>query len=283
MDKKLSLQGPLFIFCIVVILGVSASLLYVLKSENRFLVKKMNASALELQKLQSQPKKEEVKEEKQPTSVMPVTSDQLTVIAKVFSNAQAWEKFTSDNGNVSMSYPKNLFLVREPKVYINTGTGFRLSVLTQETWKKDAGDQLDGVSEGLGDPDDYDFNWNQQFAAYNEILKNNNQLYHFGFESGALAQRIKTIKGIPFIVGIVVGTNGSCDIEYVTFQKNTKMDFSADICDDPMFLKYNFNDFKDKKAIALAQNILDGDSVNFVTETKINALEKVINTLTVKK
>lgn len=280
MDKKLSLQGPLFIFSIVVILAVSASLLYVLKSENRLLVKRMNASALELQKVQSQPK-EEVTEKKQPTSIIPVPPNQLALIAEVFSNVQAWEKFTSDNENVSVSYPKNLF--QEPKKYGDPDTGLRFHVLTQEMWKKDAGEKLDGVSEGLGDPDDFDFNWEKQFAAYNEVLKNNNQLYHFGFEGGTLAQRIKTIKGIPFIVGMVVGVNGSCDIEYVTFQKNTKIAFSADICDDPMFVKYHFNDVKDKKAIALAEDILDGNSVNFVTETKINALEKVINTITVKK
>lgn len=280
MDKKLSLQGPLFIFSIVVILALSASLLYVLKSENRLLVSKMNASGLELQKLQSQSQKEKIIQEKPSSSLVP--SSQVAVIADMFSVTQnkTWEKLTTDNGNISMSYPKNLF--QEPKKYGDSDTGFRLHVLTQETWKKDAGEKLDGVSDELGDPDDYDFNWDKRFATYNEVLKNKTQIYHFGFESSAIAQKVKVINNIPFIVGIVGGVNGSCQIEYVTFQKNTEIKFSVDICDDPMFSQYSYSHFKDKKVIALAQNILDQNEINFGTEMKMNALERVINTITVK-
>jgi len=280
MFKKYSLSVYIAALVFIIIVGVGGCILYLLKNENRILTKKINSLSTQLVNNQKAPIQIPVVEKEMPSLV--INNDQALFIADLLFSEKPWTKFTSDNGNVSFQYPENLF--EEPQTYGDPHSGLRLNVQTQETWKKSAGTDLDGVSSGdLGDPDDIQFNWEKLQDRYIQALKDTNVVYPFAYEVRAVTQKVKTINNIQFLTGITMGVNGSCDLEYVTYQKNTKISFRADICDDPIFIKYrSFDDFKSKEVLAVAEKILDGLDLDAKTHIKVEAIERVIKTISVK-
>lgn len=278
MVKKISLRIFIFIAIGIIALGLSFVSIYTLKNENYLLRKRVSELSSQIQNQRSTAPSAPIVQKEIPSLV--VGNESLFIADLLFSD-KPWVKFTSDNNKVSFSYPENLFKV--PQVYGENLSGLKFNVETYESWKKQAGENLDGISEGLGDPDSYEFNWEKQYDAYAKALKDERSNYSFGYELGTVVQKVKDINGIPFLTSITLGVNGSCDLEYVTYQKNTKVHFRANICDDPIFAKYrNFEDFKNKDASLAAQNILNGIDLDAKTNIKVNAIEQVIKTISVK-
>lgn len=184
-------------------------------------------------------------------------------------------------------YNDNAIKIKEPLLFdVNTKDSFDsntdISFLYEKKsdWEKE--NKLDNVCDGLGDPDCGPLtNWVQRKELFEKALKDNNVQYPFGYELSTISQRKKVINNIPFIVGVSLGINGGCKIDYVTFQNNIELVFSAKICDDPYLVK-NPNALFDASPQTLqlwADRTIDVISPAQVTKEKMKKIEAMITTM----
>jgi hypothetical protein len=137
------------------------------------------------------------------------------------------------------------------------------------------------------------FPWNDRYTAYTK-QKN----YTFGSESNVINTASKTINGLPFLI-VADEWLGGCSLHYVTFQKNTDIEFSTNICHfdlpflfgaggeepDPRLsqeeqIKQAAQRQKDRKA--WISDIVKGATTDPFVMTKQAALLKVISTLKIQ-
>ena len=197
-----------------------------------------------------------------------------------------WLLYGSNNTEVKFKYPKNVIRDR------GRGSPFgELSfiVWTKQDWEKvvQAGrdnQAFDDKCEYIGDLDCADFNWQKQYEAFYLAVAGKG-VYGSYDEAVLIQENLQTINGLPFIVGVNVGINGSCQLHYVTFKKETRIEFIADVCGDKIFKNFDFGgDYWStgkfsKELYDWVDNVINGQPSDYSTKDKKTTLLEVIRTI----
>lgn len=187
-----------------------------------------------------------------------------------------WVVTTSDNGLISFSYPKNLFSPQYEGDYQGSGLMYEFEAVQPV----DKGD-LDNVCEGLGDPDCPAFNSVKQRDIFTKAIAGKGDYRMYG-ETLTLAEKTIKVQGIPFIAAVTNSPNGECSLRYVTFLKDIKITFSANICDDALVPSSSQPWKASKELKTWAAGVIDGTQGDFATNIKRDALLSLLATLQVK-
>ena len=192
-------------------------------------------------------------------------------ISSVMKTENSWQVYTNTDARVSFQYPLGFFT--EAKQYGDQASGMRYSVEAKSTKSED------GVCDGLGDVDCDIAQWPIRYTVFKKALQGSKYAY-FGYESVRVAQQIRIINGVRFVVGVSQGLNGSCDLDYVRATPTAYISFSINICDDSSFDVPQWFGAKVSAVERLkAENILASKNISDSTRIKIQAMEKVIATL----
>lgn len=196
----------------------------------------------------------------------------------------------NSSGRISFQYPENLFKAREKYGRAASGLGFKIE--TKEAWESMAASTtLDEKCNDLGDLGDLDcflWNWPQRHSLYQKAI-NNQAVFIFGYETLLVNQKVKIVNKIPWLIGVNLGINGGCSIDYISYLKDTEIHFYADVCDDKFFKTYHHegladgSHLKNQAVIDWANKILDDNATDFSTQIKQLAVEKIIKTIAIKE
>lgn len=207
-------------------------------------------------------------------------------ILDAFSELNQWTTLTSRNGNISFKYPPSLFKAR--KNYETPASGLSFDMETKEDWLTQTIDSpLDNQCNDLGDFDCFLWNWPQRYNLYLKAI-NNKASFNFGYETLLVKEKTKRINGVDWLVGVNLGINGGCTVDYISYIKDTEIHFYADVCDDKFFKTYHHEDLHDdaylKNPMVMdwADKILNDNATDFSTQIKQIAIEKTIKTIVTK-
>lgn len=202
------------------------------------------------------------------------TVSEADFISNIMKSGAPWLQYKDDKTGVSFRYPTGFFT--QAQKYGDQDSGMSYTIVMKPTMP------ADGVCDGLGDVDCDIAVWPKRYANFKAALQGSK--YTYGeYETTPVAQQVRTINGMKFVVSVNQGVNGSCTVSFVRATSLSYASFIVNICDDPQLNaeKWFGNTVVEEERVK-AQNILTGKSISDSTKTKIQAMEQVLATLKLK-
>lgn len=192
----------------------------------------------------------------------------------IMKNGDPWLRYEDRKTGTSFQYPRGFF-TRAQK-YGDQGSGIDYRIDTKPVTPED------GICDGLGDIDCDIAVWPKRHANFKAALQGSKYI-HAEYEMIPVAQQVRTINGMKFIMSVDQGVNGSCTISYVQATLLSYALFSLNICDDPQLnVEKWFGNIVTEEERAKANNILIGKNISDSTKIKIQVMEQVLATLRLK-
>jgi hypothetical protein len=219
------------------------------------------------------------------TSSVPVTMlPEADFVSGLMAGGGPWREYSDQDTGValhsdkatgaSFRYPEGFF--QSGNMYGEQRSGMGYEILTKPTTPEN------GTCDGLGDIDCAIEAWPKRYANFRAALQGARYTF-VGYEAIPVAQRVRTINGMAFVMTISQGVNGACTLAYARATVLSYANFSVNICDDAALKTEKWaGNTVDSEEKRKAQDILAGKNVSDSTKRKIEAMERVIATLKMK-